>query len=89
MFSARAFHGDHYDEDYDEDEQPYAEEPEDFSDGYYDDPASYKEDAAQAWPGGAAGPTGSRLSRGRRRCGGRTYGRVQCRNSQPAPAGHS
>jgi len=50
MFSARAFHGDHYDEDYDE--QPYDEEPEDFSDGYYDDPASYKQDEAQAWPGG-------------------------------------
>jgi S-DNA-T family DNA segregation ATPase FtsK/SpoIIIE len=55
MFSARAFHGDHYDEDY-YDEESSSQEPEDFSDGYYDDPASYKEDAAQPWPGGAAGP---------------------------------
>src|SRR5690242_20012807 len=43
MFSARAFHGEDYD-DYDDDEQPYAEEQEDFSDGYYDDPSSYKGD---------------------------------------------
>jgi DNA segregation ATPase FtsK/SpoIIIE, S-DNA-T family len=51
MFSARAFRGAVYDEDY-EDEQPYAEEAEDFSDGYYDDPASYNDDEAQAWPSG-------------------------------------
>jgi DNA segregation ATPase FtsK/SpoIIIE, S-DNA-T family len=50
MFSARAFRGYGYDGDY-ENEQPYAEEPEDFSDGYYDDPAAYK-DEAQAWPSG-------------------------------------
>lgn len=31
-------------------------EPEDFSDGYYDDPAAYSDDEAQAWPSGAAGP---------------------------------
>jgi S-DNA-T family DNA segregation ATPase FtsK/SpoIIIE len=52
MFSVRAFHGDHYDEDYDEDQQPYGEEPEDFSDGYYDDQSSYTRDEPQAWPGG-------------------------------------
>jgi S-DNA-T family DNA segregation ATPase FtsK/SpoIIIE len=49
MFSARAFRGEYYDEDYEED-PPVAEEPEDFSDGYYDDPAGY-DDAAQ-WPTG-------------------------------------
>jgi S-DNA-T family DNA segregation ATPase FtsK/SpoIIIE len=58
MFSARAFHGEVYDEDYD-DGQAYAEEPEDFSDGYYDDPSAYSEDEAQAWPSGAAGPSGT------------------------------
>ena len=41
MFSARAFRGDEYYEEC-EDEQSYAEESEDFSDGYYDDPAAYK-----------------------------------------------
>ena len=51
MFSARAFRGDEYDEEYDEPER-YAEEPEDFSDGYYDDPAAYNDDEAQAWPTG-------------------------------------
>ena len=51
MFSARAFRGDDYDEEYDEPER-YAEEPEDFSDGYYDDPSAYSVDEAQAWPSG-------------------------------------
>ncbi|HKP40120.1 DNA translocase FtsK [Mycobacterium sp.] len=51
MFSARAFHGEAYDEDY-EDEQPYVEESEDFSDGYYDDPSAYSDDEPQAWPTG-------------------------------------
>ncbi len=51
MFSARAFRGDEYHEDY-VDEQPYAEESEDFSDRYYDDPAAYHDDGAQAWPTG-------------------------------------
>src|SRR4029077_15544665 len=37
MFSARAFRGDEYYED----EQPYGEESEDFSDGYCDDRAAY------------------------------------------------
>ncbi|HYO01977.1 MAG TPA: DNA translocase FtsK [Mycobacterium sp.] len=48
-----AYRGDTYDDDYDEDaeydEYP-AEQPEDFSDGYYDDPASCRGDEAQ-WPG--------------------------------------
>jgi S-DNA-T family DNA segregation ATPase FtsK/SpoIIIE len=53
MFSARAFRGDHYDDYYDDDEQSdVAEQPEDFSDGYYDDPSAYREDEAQAWPTG-------------------------------------
>lgn len=55
LFSARAFHGDEYD-DYDEydDEQDTVvlEEPEDFSDGYYDDPSGYQADEPQAWPSG-------------------------------------
>ena len=51
MFSARAFRGDDYDEEYDEPER-YAEEPEDFSDGYYDGPAASSDDEAQAWPSG-------------------------------------
>jgi S-DNA-T family DNA segregation ATPase FtsK/SpoIIIE len=55
MFSARAFRGEAYDEDY-EDDQPYVEESEDFSDGYYDDPSAYSDNEPQAWPGGAAGP---------------------------------
>ena len=52
MFSARAFRGEVYDEDYEDydDEQPH-EEPEDFSDGYYDDPSTYG-DEAQSWPTG-------------------------------------
>jgi DNA segregation ATPase FtsK/SpoIIIE, S-DNA-T family len=52
MFSARAFHGEAYDEAYDDDEQPLTNEPEDFSDGYYDEPASYDGDEPQSWPGG-------------------------------------
>jgi S-DNA-T family DNA segregation ATPase FtsK/SpoIIIE len=56
MFSARAFRGDEYDEDCNEAEhdeaEHYAEGPEDFSDGYYDDPSAYNDDEAQAWPGG-------------------------------------
>ncbi len=42
---------------YDDEQPEYAEaEAEDFSDGYYDDPAAYSDDEAQAWPAGAAGP---------------------------------
>ena len=51
MFSARAFRGDDYDEEYDEPER-YADEPDDFSDGYYDDPSALGDEEAQAWPGG-------------------------------------
>ena len=50
MFSARAFRGDHYDEYYDDEEPAVAAEPDDFSDGYYDD--GYREDEDQAWPTG-------------------------------------
>jgi S-DNA-T family DNA segregation ATPase FtsK/SpoIIIE len=48
-------YGDEYDEDADYDEYP-AEPVDDFSDGYYDDPASSRSDEAQ-WPG-APRPTG-------------------------------
>jgi S-DNA-T family DNA segregation ATPase FtsK/SpoIIIE len=50
MFSTRAFR-DEYDDEYD-DEQPYTEEPEDFSDGYYDNPITPADDEPQAWPTG-------------------------------------
>ena len=49
MFSTRA----HYDDDEYDDEEPQAAqlaEPDDFSDGYYDDPRTY-EDEAPSWPG--------------------------------------
>lgn len=59
MFSTRG----HYDEDDeyydDEPEDAGPVEPEDFSDGYYDDPRSYT-DEAPAWPG-AQGPVGTPL----------------------------
>jgi S-DNA-T family DNA segregation ATPase FtsK/SpoIIIE len=60
MFSTRG----RYDEDdeYDEYDEPAAAEhaePEDFSDGYYDDPRSYT-DEAPAWPGAKA-PAGTPL----------------------------
>jgi S-DNA-T family DNA segregation ATPase FtsK/SpoIIIE len=54
---------------------------EDFSDGYYDDPSSYGDDEAQAWPSGSS-PVGAddsptvpepAMSRGRRR-GGKSVG---------------
>src|SRR5262249_29597176 len=51
MFSARAFHGEAYDDEYDQPER-YTETPEDFSDGYYDDPSTYGGDEPQAWPTG-------------------------------------
>jgi S-DNA-T family DNA segregation ATPase FtsK/SpoIIIE len=55
MFSTPGFRrggvaADYYEADAD---GQYAE---DFSDGYYDDPAGYREDEAQAWPAGGAGP---------------------------------
>ncbi|AQT80670.1 cell division protein FtsK [Mycolicibacterium litorale] len=62
MFSTRG----HYDEDdeyddYDESEPDELQQaaPEDFSDGYYDDPRTYA-DEAPAWPGAAA-PAGTPL----------------------------
>jgi S-DNA-T family DNA segregation ATPase FtsK/SpoIIIE len=50
---------DEYDEDAEYDDYP-ADEPEDFSDGYYDDPATSRRDEAR-WPGasGLAQPTGT------------------------------
>jgi S-DNA-T family DNA segregation ATPase FtsK/SpoIIIE len=51
MFSARAFHGEAYDDEYDEPGRN-TEAPEDFSDGYYDDPSAYGGDEPQAWPTG-------------------------------------
>ena len=49
MFAARAFRGEYYDEEYD-DEESTAEEPEDFSDGYYDDPSAFDDETQ--WPTG-------------------------------------
>ncbi|WP_082969604.1 FtsK/SpoIIIE family DNA translocase [Mycobacterium kyorinense] len=50
MFGTRMFGYDYPDEsDYDEPEADDAV-PEDFSDGYYDDPAAYGDDEPQAWP---------------------------------------
>ncbi len=52
MFSTRLLRDD--EEFYDDDELAgYADaQPDDFSDGYYDDPSAYSDDDAQAWPGG-------------------------------------
>jgi S-DNA-T family DNA segregation ATPase FtsK/SpoIIIE len=52
MFSARAFRGDRYDDEYDEYDESGDQQVEDFSDGYYDDPAGYRDDEAQSWPTG-------------------------------------
>ena len=52
MFSTRMLrNGEDF---YEDDELPEVEDaqPEDFSDGYYDDPAAYSDDGAQAWPTG-------------------------------------
>jgi S-DNA-T family DNA segregation ATPase FtsK/SpoIIIE len=60
MFSTRARYHDEYDDEYDEPEDVGDQaEPEDFSDGYYDDPRAYADEAA-AWPG-AKGPVGTPL----------------------------
>ena len=48
MFSVRAFRGEYYDEHYEE--RPATEEPGGFSDGYYDDPSAYGDEAQ--WPTG-------------------------------------
>ncbi|WP_082974065.1 DNA translocase FtsK [Mycobacterium sp. E740] len=50
MFSTRAYGYDDFDE-YDDEDTAVISEPEDFSDGYYDDPSG--DDAAQAWPTGS------------------------------------
>jgi S-DNA-T family DNA segregation ATPase FtsK/SpoIIIE len=52
LFSARAFAGDYYDDEYEHDEHYDHAASDDFSDGYYDDPAGYTDDGAQAWPTG-------------------------------------
>jgi S-DNA-T family DNA segregation ATPase FtsK/SpoIIIE len=52
MFSTRMFdYGD--DEAYDDSDEE-DDVAEDFSDGYYDDPSSYRDDEAQAWPSSGA-----------------------------------
>jgi len=58
LLSARSFRGEYYDDDeyYDDEESAVAAESDDFSDGYYDDPAGYGKDEATAWPSGAGGP---------------------------------
>ncbi|BBY60169.1 DNA translocase FtsK [Mycolicibacterium sarraceniae] len=62
MFSTRGRYDedDEYDEECDEPEAVEPAEPEDFSDGYYDDPRSYTVDEAPTWPG-AKGPVGTPL----------------------------
>lgn len=54
MFSARGF-ADYDGDDYDDEDTAVIADPEDFSDGYYDD-SGLDGDAAQAWPSGAAAP---------------------------------
>ncbi|WP_205844227.1 DNA translocase FtsK [Mycolicibacterium sp. GF69] len=49
MFSTRPYDDYDYD-DYDDEDTAVIAESEDFSDGYYDDPAAYDGDAGQAWP---------------------------------------
>lgn len=58
MLSTRSFRGEYYDDDeyYDEENPAVAAGSDDFSDGYYDDPAGYGDDEATAWPSGAGGP---------------------------------
>ena len=51
--------GEDYGDEYEGFAAPKNDEPEDFSDGYYDDPRAYEEEA-QSWPG-AAGPVGTPL----------------------------
>jgi S-DNA-T family DNA segregation ATPase FtsK/SpoIIIE len=58
MFSARLERDDEdYDDEYDErdgyDERVEDDNADDFSDGYYDDPATYSGDEPQAWPSGS------------------------------------
>ncbi|OBG98542.1 cell division protein FtsK [Mycobacterium sp. E136] len=51
MFSARGYDEYEYDE-YDDEDTAVISESDDFSDGYYDDPKAYGDDAEQAWPSG-------------------------------------
>lgn len=51
MFSARGYAEYDYDE-YDDEDTAVISESDDFSDGYYDDPKAYGDDAEQAWPSG-------------------------------------
>lgn len=51
MFSARGYDEYDYDE-YDDEDTAVISESDDFSDGYYDDPKAYGDDAEQAWPSG-------------------------------------
>lgn len=56
MFSTRFERDDddyYDDDDYDDPADDAAARTEDFSDGYYDDPAAYGDDEPQAWPGGS------------------------------------
>ena len=79
MFGTRMFdYGEPESETYD-DPGMESDVAEDFSDGYYDDPASYGDDEAQAWPASVAAddsPTvpESAVSRSRRR-GGKSAGK--------------
>ncbi len=50
MFGTRMFYGEADDEAYDVEPAVGNDVAEDFSDGYYDDPSSYRDDEAQAWP---------------------------------------
>jgi S-DNA-T family DNA segregation ATPase FtsK/SpoIIIE len=52
MFSPRALRGEYYDDEYYDDDEPAVAAEDDFSDGYYDDPAGYGNDEATAWPTG-------------------------------------
>jgi S-DNA-T family DNA segregation ATPase FtsK/SpoIIIE len=75
MFGTRMFDGDDVEGEAYDDPDVETGIAEDFSDGYYDDPSSYGDDEAQAWPSGSS-PVGAddsptvpepTVSRGRRR----------------------
>jgi DNA segregation ATPase FtsK/SpoIIIE, S-DNA-T family len=80
LFGTRMFYGDDAEnEAYDADPDVESGIAEDFSDGYYDDPSSYGDDEAQAWPSPVVpddSPTVPEpaVSRGRRR-GGKSAGK--------------
>ncbi len=54
MFGTRFSDDDEFYDDDEDVEEHVDAEPEDFSDGYYDDPSALRDDDAQAWPGGEA-----------------------------------